>query len=204
MTILKTDLVGFGFELFFNGSPHHSAPSQLIHRQGESRENRSQLVRIQDHQQRADPTWWNWQYTWSVLVTAVGQRGRVRHQNLPQTIPLLILSNAFKATQTDLEYENHRKVIIIQTCLCNHVPTRKYYLEHKFYQKNCLPLFLYICISIPMVTIIYVCINVASFAVLPAIISLINIKCLTPIPSIIFIVSFDQVYQLIINFNLNF
>lgn len=54
------------------------------------------------------------------------------------------LSNSFKETPTDLEYENQRKIIVILTCLCNHVQTRKYFLEHKFFKKNCLPLFLYI------------------------------------------------------------
>lgn len=54
------------------------------------------------------------------------------------------LSNTFKETPTDLEYENQRKVIVILTCLCNHVQTRKYFLENKFFKKNCLPLFVYI------------------------------------------------------------
>jgi Kip1 ubiquitination-promoting complex protein 1 len=54
------------------------------------------------------------------------------------------LSNAFKETPTDLEYENQRKIIVILTCLCNHTQTRKYFLEFKFFRKNCLPLFLYI------------------------------------------------------------
>lgn len=54
------------------------------------------------------------------------------------------LSSTFKETPTDLEYENQRKIIVILTCLCNHVETRKYFLEHKFFKKNCLPLFLYI------------------------------------------------------------
>lgn len=57
---------------------------------------------------------------------------------------LNFLSNTFKETPTDLEYESQRKIIVILTCLCNHVHTRKYYLEHKFFKKNCLPLFLYI------------------------------------------------------------
>lgn len=57
---------------------------------------------------------------------------------------LNFLSNTFKETPTDLEYENQRKIIVILTCLCNHVQTRKYFLEHKFFKKNCLPLFLYI------------------------------------------------------------
>lgn len=57
---------------------------------------------------------------------------------------LNFLSNAFKETPTDLEYENQRKIIVILTCLCNHIQTRKYFLEHKFFKKNCLPLFLYI------------------------------------------------------------
>lgn len=54
------------------------------------------------------------------------------------------LSNSFKETPTNLEYENQRKIIVILTCLCNHVQTRIYFLEHKFFKKNCLPLFLYI------------------------------------------------------------
>lgn len=54
------------------------------------------------------------------------------------------LSNTFKETPTDLEYENQRKSIVILTCLCNHVQSRKYFLENKFFKKNCLPLFLYI------------------------------------------------------------
>jgi Kip1 ubiquitination-promoting complex protein 1 len=54
------------------------------------------------------------------------------------------LSNSFKETPVDLEYENQRKIIVILTCLCNHTQTRKYFLEHKFFKKNCLPLFLYI------------------------------------------------------------
>lgn len=54
------------------------------------------------------------------------------------------LSSTFKETPTDLEYENQRKIIVILTCLCNHTQTRKYFLEHKFFRKNCLPLFLYI------------------------------------------------------------
>lgn len=54
------------------------------------------------------------------------------------------LSNTFKETPTDLEYENQRKIIVILTCLCNHTETRKYFLERKFFKKNCLPLFLYI------------------------------------------------------------
>jgi Kip1 ubiquitination-promoting complex protein 1 len=54
------------------------------------------------------------------------------------------LSNTFKVTPIDLEYENQRKIIVILTCLCNHTQTRKYFLEHKFFRKNCLPLFLYI------------------------------------------------------------
>lgn len=54
------------------------------------------------------------------------------------------LSNAFKETPTDLEYENQRKIVVILTCLCNHVQTRKYFLENKFFKKNSLPLFLYI------------------------------------------------------------
>lgn len=57
---------------------------------------------------------------------------------------LNFLSNTFKETPTDLEYENQRKIIVILTCLCNHTATRKYYLENKFFKKNCLPLFLYI------------------------------------------------------------
>lgn len=57
---------------------------------------------------------------------------------------LSYLSNAFKETPTDLEYENQRKIIVILTCLCNHTQTRKYFLEFKFFKKNCLPLFLYI------------------------------------------------------------
>ena len=57
---------------------------------------------------------------------------------------LNFLSNTFKETPTDLEYENQRKSIVILTCLCNHVQTRKYFLENKFFKKNCLPLFLYI------------------------------------------------------------
>lgn len=54
------------------------------------------------------------------------------------------LSNSFKETPLNLEYENQRKIIVILTCLCNHIQTRKYFLEHKFFKKNCLPLFLYI------------------------------------------------------------
>lgn len=54
------------------------------------------------------------------------------------------LSNTFKETPTDLEYESQRKIIVILTCLCNHTQTRKYFLEKKFFRKNCLPLFLYI------------------------------------------------------------
>lgn len=54
------------------------------------------------------------------------------------------LSSTFKETPTDLEYENQRKIIVMLTCLCNHIQTRKYFLEHKFFKKNCLPLFLYI------------------------------------------------------------
>lgn len=54
------------------------------------------------------------------------------------------LSNTFKETPTDLEYESQRKIIVILTCLCNHIQTRKYFLENKFFKKNCLPLFLYI------------------------------------------------------------
>lgn len=54
------------------------------------------------------------------------------------------LSNTFKETPTDLEYESQRKIVVILTCLCNHIQTRKYYLENKFFKKNCLPLFLYI------------------------------------------------------------
>ena len=54
------------------------------------------------------------------------------------------LSSTFKETPTDLEYENQRKIIVILSCLCNHVQTRKYFLENKFFKKNCLPLFLYI------------------------------------------------------------
>jgi Kip1 ubiquitination-promoting complex protein 1 len=54
------------------------------------------------------------------------------------------LSNTFKETPTDLEYESQRKIIVILTCLCNHTQTRKYFLEHKFFKKNCLALFLYI------------------------------------------------------------
>lgn len=57
---------------------------------------------------------------------------------------LSYLSNSFKETPTDLEYENQRKIIVILTCLCNHIQTRKYFLEFKFFKKNCLPLFLYI------------------------------------------------------------
>lgn len=57
---------------------------------------------------------------------------------------LSYLSNAFKETPTDLEYENQRKIVVILTCLCNHTQTRKYFLEFKFFKKNCLPLFLYI------------------------------------------------------------
>lgn len=57
---------------------------------------------------------------------------------------LNFLSNTFKETPTDLEYESQRKIIVILTCLCNHTATRKYYLENKFFKKNCLPLFLYI------------------------------------------------------------
>lgn len=57
---------------------------------------------------------------------------------------LNFLSNTFKETPTDLEYESQRKIIVILTCLCNHQQTRKYFLEHKFFKKNCLPLFLYI------------------------------------------------------------
>lgn len=57
---------------------------------------------------------------------------------------LNFLSNTFKETPTDLEYESQRKIIVILTCLCNHVQTRKYFLETKFFKKNCLPLFLYI------------------------------------------------------------
>lgn len=57
---------------------------------------------------------------------------------------LNFLSCSFKETPTDLEYESQRKIIVILTCLCNHTQTRKYFLENKFFKKNCLPLFLYI------------------------------------------------------------
>lgn len=54
------------------------------------------------------------------------------------------LSCTFKETPTDLEYENQRVIITMLNCLCNHEQTRKYFLEHKFFKKNFLPLFLYI------------------------------------------------------------
>lgn len=54
------------------------------------------------------------------------------------------LATTFRQTPIDLEYESQRKTIVILTCLCNHKQTRKYFLERKFFKKNCLPLFLYI------------------------------------------------------------
>lgn len=54
------------------------------------------------------------------------------------------ISSCYKETPIDLEYEKQRTVIVILTCICNHTRTRKYLLENKFYEKNCLPLFLYI------------------------------------------------------------
>lgn len=54
------------------------------------------------------------------------------------------LSCTFKETPTDLEYESQRIIITVLNCLCNHEQTRKYFLEHKFFKKNFLPLFLYI------------------------------------------------------------
>lgn len=57
---------------------------------------------------------------------------------------LSFLSSTFKETPTDLEYETQRRIIVMLNCLCNHEQTRKYFLEHKFFKKNTLPLFLYI------------------------------------------------------------
>lgn len=57
---------------------------------------------------------------------------------------LNFIGSCYKETPIDLEYEKQRTVIVILTCICNHQPTRKYLLEHKFFDKNCLPLFLYI------------------------------------------------------------
>jgi Kip1 ubiquitination-promoting complex protein 1 len=57
---------------------------------------------------------------------------------------LCYLSSTFKETPTDLEYETQRRIIVMLNCLCNHDQTRKYFLEHKFFKKNTLPLFLYI------------------------------------------------------------
>ncbi|GAB0094919.1 E3 ubiquitin-protein ligase RNF123 [Sergentomyia squamirostris] len=55
-----------------------------------------------------------------------------------------LLSSTYKETPIDLEYEKQRMVIVILTCICNHPETRKYLLLEKFFDKNCLPLFLYI------------------------------------------------------------
>lgn len=54
------------------------------------------------------------------------------------------IGSCYKETPIDLEYEKQRTVIVILTCICNHPTTRKYLLESKFFEKNCLPLFLYI------------------------------------------------------------
>lgn len=52
--------------------------------------------------------------------------------------------SCYKETPVDLEYEKQRTVIVILTCICNHPRTRKFLLVNKFFDKNCLPLFLYI------------------------------------------------------------
>ncbi|XP_055377471.1 E3 ubiquitin-protein ligase RNF123 [Condylostylus longicornis] len=57
---------------------------------------------------------------------------------------LNILWNMFSQTPKDLEYERQRKVIVILTCLCNHPQTRKFYINTKFFKKNCLPMFMYL------------------------------------------------------------
>lgn len=54
------------------------------------------------------------------------------------------IGSCYKETPIDLEYEKQRTVIVILTCICNHPPTRKFLLEQKFFDRNCLPLFLYI------------------------------------------------------------
>lgn len=54
------------------------------------------------------------------------------------------IGSCYKETPIDLEYEKQRTVIVILTCICNHPTTRKFLLENKFFEKNCLPLFLYI------------------------------------------------------------
>lgn len=54
------------------------------------------------------------------------------------------IGSCYKETPIDLEYEKQRTVIVILTCICNHPATRHFLLEHKFFDKNCLPLFLYI------------------------------------------------------------
>lgn len=54
------------------------------------------------------------------------------------------IGSCYKETPVDLEYEKQRTVIVILTCICNHPITRQFLLEWKFFEKNCLPLFLYI------------------------------------------------------------
>lgn len=46
------------------------------------------------------------------------------------------LINTYRETPVDLEYEKQRMIIVILSCLCNHVETRKYYLEYKLFRKN--------------------------------------------------------------------
>lgn len=54
------------------------------------------------------------------------------------------IGSCYKETPIDLEYEKQRTVIVILTCVCNHPQTRRFLLQQKFFDKNCLPLFLYI------------------------------------------------------------
>ncbi|XP_055716688.1 E3 ubiquitin-protein ligase RNF123 [Phlebotomus papatasi] len=55
-----------------------------------------------------------------------------------------LIGSSYKETPIDLEYEKQRMVIVVLTCICNHPMTRKYLLLERFFEKNCLPLFLYI------------------------------------------------------------
>lgn len=54
------------------------------------------------------------------------------------------IGSCYKETPIDLEYEKQRTVIVILTCVCNHPQTRRFLMQEKFFDKNCLPLFLYI------------------------------------------------------------
>lgn len=46
------------------------------------------------------------------------------------------LSSTYRETPINLDYEKQRIAIVVLTCICNHPPTRRFLLEHRFFHKN--------------------------------------------------------------------